>query len=90
MSTPHSGGNEHSATHYSILEETFTVISILKEINMQKYAALFVREEIDLYVFLLLTMDDMVELDIDEADRPILMNAIHCYTEFIGNSDKML
>lgn len=92
--TPASGSYEFydqiSTPHSDILDETFTVISILKEIHMQKYAALFVREEIDFYVFLLLTIDDMIELDIDEADRPILMNAIHSYTKLIGNSDKML
>lgn len=72
---------------HSILEETFTVMSILKEIKMQKYASLFASEEVDLFVFLMLNADDMVELGIEEADRPILLNAIHCYTEFFGTPE---
>ncbi|XP_031618251.1 uncharacterized protein LOC116337648 [Contarinia nasturtii] len=80
--------NEHGITH-SLLEETFTVTSILKEINMQKYAVLFAKEEIDLFVFLLLTSDDMVVLGIDPDDRDILLNAVCCYREFFGNPEKM-
>lgn len=75
-------------TPSSLLEETFTVMSILKEIHMEKYMALFVREEIDLYVFLSLNYNDLAELGIDEADRSILLNAVHCYTEFFGNPMK--
>lgn len=74
----------------SLLEETFTVMSILKEINMQKYVNLFVKEEVDLFVFLMLTNEDMAELGINEDDRPILTNAINCYTEFFGNPDKSI
>lgn len=70
-----------------LLEETFTVMSILKEINMQKYANLFAKEEVDLFVFLMLTYDDMAELGIEEGDRPILMGAINCFTEFFGNPE---
>lgn len=73
----------------NLLEETFTVMSILKELNMEKYSALFQREEIDLFVFLMLTYDDMVELCIDETDRFILLNAIHCYTQVFGNPETM-
>lgn len=73
----------------SLLDKTFTVMSILKEINMEKYATLFAREEIDLFVFLLLTPDDMIELGIDVADRIILLKAIRCYTEFFGNPEKL-
>lgn len=76
----------HNATP-SLLEETFTVMSILKEINMQKYAGLFAREEVDLFVFLVLTYEDMVELGIEEGDRAILMGAINCFTEFFGNPE---
>lgn len=77
----------HNATPHSLLEETFTVMSILKEINMQKYANLFAREEVDLFVFLMLTYEDMIELGIEEGDRAILMGAIHCFTEFFGNPE---
>ncbi|XP_055323387.1 uncharacterized protein LOC129578603 [Sitodiplosis mosellana] len=76
-------------TPSTLLEETFTVMSILKEINMEKYATLFAREEVDLLVFLMLTRNDMIELGIDEADHIILLNAIRCYTEFFGNPEKM-
>lgn len=76
----------HNATP-GLLEETFTVMSILKEINMQKYAGLFAREEVDLFVFLMLTYEDMFELGIEEGDRPILMGAINCFTEFFGNPE---
>lgn len=76
----------HNATP-SLLEETFTVMSILKEINMQKYASLFAKEEVDLFVFLMLTYEDMIELDIEEGDRAILMGAINCFTEFFGNPE---
>lgn len=79
--------NENGITH-GLLEETFTVTSILKEINMQKYAILFAKEEIDLFVFLMLTSDDMVDLGIDPADRDILLNAIDCFKEFFGNPEK--
>lgn len=72
----------------SIFEQTFTVMSILKEIHMQKYALLFTQEEVDLYVFLMLTHHDMAELGIEEADRPILMKAIQCYNDFFGNGEK--
>lgn len=71
----------------SLLEETFTVMSILKEINMQKYASLFVKEEVDLFVFLMFTYEDMVELGIEEGDRAIIMGAINCFTEFFGNPE---
>lgn len=71
----------HNATP-GLLEETFTVMSILKEINMQKYASLFAREEVDLFVFLMLTYEDMFELGIEEGDRPILI-----FTEFFGNPE---
>lgn len=64
-------------------------MSILKEIRMEKYIALFAREEVDLFVFLMLTHDDLVELGIDEADRKILLNAVLCYTEFFGNPEKI-
>lgn len=74
---------------HSILEETFTVMSILKELKMEKYASLFAKEEVDLLVFLMLDADDMTELGIDAADQPIIMNAIHCFTEFFGTPDKM-
>lgn len=77
----------HNATPGGLLEETFTVMSILKEINMQKYANLFAREEVDLFVFLVLTYEDMFELGIEEGDRPILMGAINCFTEFFGNPE---
>lgn len=76
----------HNATP-SLLEETFTVMSILKEINMQKYANLFAREEVDLFVFLMLTYEDMVELGIEDGDRAIIMGAINCFTEFFGNPE---
>lgn len=52
--------------------------------NMQKYANLFVKEEVDLFVFLMLDIHDMIELGIEEEDRPILMRAINFYTEFFG------
>lgn len=56
---------------------------------MEKYTALFAREEVDLFVFLMLTHDDLVELGVDKADRKILLNAVHCYTEFFGNPEKI-
>lgn len=82
--------NNNNNTTTSILEETFTVLSILKERNMQKYANLFVREEVDLFVFLMLDDQDMIELGIEEKDRPILMKAINYYTDFFGNADKSI
>lgn len=82
-------GVENMATP-SILEEKFTVISILKEMNMQKYINLFIKEEIDLYVFFNLNYQDMIELGIEEADRPILLNAIDFFTEFDDPDKYML
>lgn len=80
--------NEYTVTPSSLLEETFTVMSILKEMHMEKYMALFAREEVDLFVFLTLNSNDLAELGIDGADRSILLNAIGCYTEFFGNPMK--
>lgn len=77
--------NASHNTPLSLLEETFTVMSILKEINMQKYASLFAKEEVDLFVFLLLTHEDMIELGIEKDDHAILMGAIECFTEFFGS-----
>lgn len=76
--------NEYNVTP-NILEQTFTVNSILREINLKKYSDLFAREEVDLFVFSLLTANDLVELGIDENDQPILMAAIQNYREFFGN-----
>lgn len=76
--------NEYDGTP-NVLEQTFTVNSILKEINMKKYADLFEREEIDLFVFSLLSVADLIELGIDEEDRSILMTAVQTYREFFGN-----
>lgn len=74
---------------YALAEETFTVMSILKEINMEKYCTLFAREEVDLLVFLMLTREDMVELGIDRSDHNILLNTIRCYSDVFGNPEKM-
>lgn len=71
----------------NVLEQTFTVYSILKEINMKKYADLFAREEIDLFVFSVLSVNDLIELGIDEVDRPILMTAVQTYKEIFGNNE---
>lgn len=76
----------HSINESStVLDEKFTVKSILKEINLEKYTDLFDREEIDLFVFSTLTLDDMNTLEIDNSDRPILMKAIENYSEIFGN-----
>lgn len=69
----------------TVLDEKFTVKSILKEVNLEKYTDLFDREEIDLFVFSTLTLDDMNTLEIDNSDRPILMKAIENYSEIFGN-----
>lgn len=90
ISSPHlSNENGTTPNMHSVLEETFTVMSILKELKMEKYASLFAREEVDLLVFLMLDADDMNEIGIDTADQPIIMNAIQCFTEFFGTPDKM-
>lgn len=81
-------GFSNDISTMSLLEQTFTVLSILKEINLEKYAILFAKEEVDLLVFLLLTPEDLVELGIEEEDRDILLNAVRCYTEFFGTPDK--
>lgn len=71
----------------NILEQTFTVNSILKEINMKKYADLFAREEVDLFVFSLLSVGDLIELGIDKEDHSILMTAVQTYKEFFGHNE---
>lgn len=69
----------------NVLDQTFTVRSILKEINLKKYVRLFEREEIDLFVFTLLTADDLIELGIEEDDRSILLDTIQNYQELLSN-----
>lgn len=69
------------------IEGTHTVLSILKQINMQKYSDLFAEEEIDLLVFLMLTEEEMVEIGIEEDDRPVFIHAINCYSNFFANAE---
>lgn len=60
----------------NILDRTFTVRSILKELHLEKYIELFNFHEIDLFVLSQITADDLAELGIDECDRDILLEAI--------------
>lgn len=87
--TASPSGYQNDISTMSLLEQTFTVMSILKEINLEKYAILFAREEVDLLVFLLLTYNDLVELGVEEEDRDILLNAVHCYTEVFGTPENI-
>lgn len=66
------------STH-SILDKTFTVRSILKELHLEKYVEMFDRHEIDLFVFGQMTADELDELGIEEDDREILLDAIESY-----------
>lgn len=60
----------------NILDRTFTVRSILKELHLEKYIDLFNMHEIDLFVLSQITAEDLAELGIDECDRDILLEAI--------------
>lgn len=66
---------------YSILNHNIDVHTILKDLNMEHYIELFAREEIDLMVFCLLTVDDLRELDIANEDVEPLMNAVTLYAD---------
>lgn len=59
----------------------------LKEFGLDKYIEKFEREEIDLFVFSMLNSDDLIELGIDEDDRPAFLRAFDTYRDIFGNVD---
>lgn len=63
----------------SILNNNFTVDSVLKDIGMEKYIEKFRLEEIDLFVFFNLQPEDLHELNIDEKDHETLLQAIKVF-----------
>lgn len=76
---PKIDGISYELNNDSILNNNLTVETILKEIGMDKYIEKFQLEEIDLFVFFNLDPADLHELNIDEADRGILLQAIKTY-----------
>lgn len=87
LSLPHINHAFSYLNNRSMLDERFTVNSILKEINMEKYELLFEREEIDLLVFCLLTRDELIQLGVGESDCLILMDAIENYKDTFNVSE---
>lgn len=75
----------HDMLTPNILEKTFTVRSILKELHLEKYIDLFNMHEIDLFVFSQITSEEMAELGIDDCDREILLEAIEAYGVYDEN-----
>ena len=67
----------------SFLEKTFNVQSILHEIGMEKYVEEFEREEIDVMVFLMLSADDLKELNIAEEDQHIILKAVKNFAKLL-------
>lgn len=63
--------------------------NILTEIGMEKYINLFEEEEVDVFVFSMLKIDDLTELGIDEIDRPVFVNAIDTYRDMSGNANTL-
>lgn len=74
----------------NILNHTTEIRSILTEINMTKYIDLFEENEIDIIAFCLLEIDDIHELNIDEADVIPMLNAVQLYSEIFGISAETL
>lgn len=71
----------------NILERTIDIASVLVEIGMEKYIEKFEREEIDVFVFSHLKIDDLVELSIDEADHSAFARAFDSYRDIFANVD---
>lgn len=70
----------------SLLNESLKIETVFKEIHMEKYIEQFTKEEIDLYVFSLLDESDLDELNIDEMDRPIMLEAINTFSSTFNDS----
>lgn len=65
----------------NIMNETLNVELILRDIGLVKYCEKFVREEIDMFVFSMLTESDLVELNIDGEDRETILKAVELYSD---------
>lgn len=70
--------------NHSILNHNIDVWSILKGLNMEAYTDVFVREEIDLLAFCVLTKDDLIELGIADKDIDTFLNAIHLHADVLS------
>lgn len=75
--------------NHDLLDKKFTVVSILKELNMHKYIELFEREEVDLLIFCLASHDDLLSMGVDEADCAVLVNAIEKFSEIFGGAENI-
>lgn len=64
-----------------LLNATITMATILKDIHMEKYIDKFYKEEIDIQVFCVLTLDDLQELNIEMADMKTFLDAIQFYSD---------
>lgn len=78
--------SQQSKLSNDLLNDSLKMESVLKEIHLQKYIEQFNREEIDLFVFSILDVNDLVELGIDEKDRPIMLDAIKTYASLFNES----
>lgn len=80
---------DQSKLSNDVMNDSLKIESILKDIHLEKYIDQFNREEIDLYVFSVLNADDLIELSIDEKDRPIMLDAIKTYSNVFNESMQM-
>lgn len=65
----------------NIMNETLNVELILRDIGLVKYCEKFVREEIDMFVFSMLTESDLIELNIESEDRKTILKAVELYSD---------
>lgn len=64
-----------------LMDETLNVELILRDIGLEKYIPKFRSEEIDMFVFSLLTENDLIELNIAREDRETIIKAVELYAE---------
>lgn len=77
-----------SSSMLEILNNTIDIISILKDIHMEKYIGHFLREEIDIRVFCVLSANDLDELGIEKEDRKTFMDAVQFYSDIFEISEE--
>lgn len=78
---PASARSPRASADYNVLNERMDIASMLTEIGMSKYLGKFIQEEIDLFAFFLLNVQDLMELNIPKDDQRIILEAVKVYSE---------
>lgn len=75
--SPESDGlDDTTSAHNSILDHSWNVVNVLKDIGLDKYIEKFEKEEVDLLVFCNLSPEDLFTLNIDREDHEVMLRAV--------------